>query len=359
MDDVNNAAGSSPAATAVEIEVPQNPNSPEYAEWRQTGKLPDTPKAPAASAAATPPVKAKSDAATAENEPDPESGQHQEPEKRTPGGKVPYSRFAAIVAEKNQLAERLAALENGGTAPKTADTKPADTKPTDAKAPEAPKKPVLKDYQTYEEYEAAKDEWLEQMADFRADQKLQAHIREQQEAQERAEAEKTKREFQESWSKRVADAAKRHPDFKDVVAVAAGLIPQGSLLDQWILHSESGAELVYHLGKNPPEVDRLSAIRNPVLLARELARMEAKFESGVETPAAEPAAQPQPRAADGTFAPKTPTPEKRVTDAPPPPTEVGGHGTAPPDEVDSAVQNNDFRRYMEAANRRDLASRKG
>jgi hypothetical protein len=51
-------------------------------------------------------------------------------------------------------------------------------------------------------------------------------------------------------------------------------------------------------------------------------------------------------------------PVKRVTGAPPPPTEVAGKGTPADDEAARALRDNDFTAFQRAENARGLAGRK-
>lgn len=60
----------------------------------------------------------------------------------------------------------------------------------------------------------------------------------------------------ESWSKHVSAARAKFPDF-DAVAFAPTRIQSGSPIDIFIMEDETGADVLYHLQKNPAELSAL------------------------------------------------------------------------------------------------------
>lgn len=201
---------------------------------------------------------------------------------------------------------------------------------------------------------AGPDGWNKLQADIRTfdRERILTEVKAQQvkEAQQQRSAE-AERLISQVWQKRVTEARTKHPDFD---AVAFGKaddgqfklhIAQGSVPDAFIADSEVGPEVLYHLATNPADAERILGRNpdgkyklNPLHQARELLKLEFQLSTPAEAPA---------------------TPAKKITQAPPPPHQVGGKGTVAPDELESAVKDDDFESYSKAANRRDIASRKG
>lgn len=150
--------------------------------------------------------------------------------------------------------------------------------------------------------------------------------------QERQQADQ-KQVIAKVWGDRVGKAREKHTDF-DAVALNPDLpIKEGSVADAFILDSEHGTEVLYHLGKNPGELERISKL-NPLAQARELFKIEQTFAA-------------------------PPAPARKPTRAPAPPHEVAGAGTVPPDETEQALEDDDFEAFKEAENRKAIAARKG
>jgi hypothetical protein len=102
---------------------------------------------------------------------------------------------------------------------------------------------------------------------------------------------------------------------------------------------------LYHLAKNPGEIERIQSLSS-FAAARELTKLEDKLSGTTAAPAKEE---------------KTETAESsspQVTKAPAPPATISGRGTAPTDEVASAVKDGDFKAFRNAANREDALKRK-
>jgi hypothetical protein len=147
-------------------------------------------------------------------------------------------------------------------------------------------------------------------------------------------------------------ARAKHEDF-DAVALNNDLpIKIGTPVDLFLVDSEQGAEVLYYLGQNPEELERIQGKAtttkdakgnvqftfngglHPLAQVRELTKLELQLSEPKENPA----------------------PPK--TRAPKPPSEVGGRGTQPADTVEAAVRANDFRAFKAEATRRALATAK-
>jgi hypothetical protein len=156
------------------------------------------------------------------------------------------------------------------------------------------------------------------------------------------------------WAKRVEASSKLHDDFEDVALDSEGPgkhISRGSVVDQWILESDLGAEILYHFGNNLDDLLRYGKL-SPVQAARELTKLETKLTKSSEHDDRDSPANPKKS-------------EVKVTKAPKPASQVGGRGSAAIDDIaralaDDPTRNPDaMRRFMDAENRKDIAERLG
>jgi len=165
---------------------------------------------------------------------------------------------------------------------------------------------------------ASHEEWVEAVADWKADQKILA--REQaNEARARQTAAQTEQEtVQTAWQKQETAARASYADYDEALDADATRYHPAILAN--IQASEVGAQLAYHLATHPEEAQRLAALP-PGAGLRALGKLEARFEA---SPAPEASPPPHP----------TPAPHPR----PRPLTPVGGAGgassTRPPEEMD-------------------------
>ena len=188
-------AESSPAVEQ-EISIPKS-GTAEYAEWRSTGKVPE-PKAASTPAKETPAKGA--DAPAEKTAPASEPGDKQERRKTA----------------DSRLNELLDDLREAGLTPKALKTfkqdyqraqaeKPREAAPEQtakpASDPKAPVKPKPEDLEAnpWSEYDAAKDNHLEDLAEYKADRKVESE-------RERLKQEAQTKELQD----KVSDAEKRY-----------------------------------------------------------------------------------------------------------------------------------------------------
>jgi hypothetical protein len=386
MADVQNPAGaSSPSAT---LEAPRDPQA--YATWRQTGELPD-------------------EATTTEDPDQPEgdqtednsaAGEHSSPEteKGAPAseaGKQTERRRSTAEDRKAQLnreiqdllkkrdslraeaGEKPTSTPESSTGNQAADktqqapqvapqVKDEDIVFPDLKKPEKPQKPNSDNFKSWDDYEKAREEYQdklvdysEQMAEYRAEHKLR--VRDLRTARTAAQ-EKIDRDF--------AEAGKRYADFDTVAGPTLKTIITDRAIHDDVKNligiSPVFADLVYTIGGNKGEAekflelarkDRIGAIRKIVILEGLIQAELTKNASGKGKASAttDDDAGAGERDERGRF---TGAPN-RVSNAPEPPDEVGGRGTATTDESERAFKRNDFRAFMDAENRRDLERRKG
>lgn len=354
-NDANTVAESSPAAAPAAV-----PSGAEaYANWRMTGEVPETPKpeAPAASKESSGAGEKPAESASA---PEAESQQEKKP-RSSPSG------ASARSNAETRLNEILADLKRAGLTPAelkaykreaqqqaTQQSQPnAVTEQTGKpaeKANEAPKKPDPSKFATYEEFDAALDKYHEDVADFRAQKAIadyQAQLQQQ--------------TAQQAMQQKFADAKTRYGDEAEatITSTAKALHADAAIpaaVKEMIGNSPVLVDVLYAMGSKPADLDEFVGLArtNPAAAIRKLVVYEQLVSAELGSKAGPAAAAPG-RDESGKFTP----PAKKTTQAPPPPREAAGRAAAQPDEVEAATASNDFTRYRNAANREDLARRRG
>lgn len=119
--------------------------------------------------------------------------------------------------------------------------------------------PKLDSFETYEDYVSA-------LAEYKADQKIQAW---QQSQQQETQAQQQERERQE-FEARADQFRQEHPDY-DTVALNPQL-PVSAAMAEAIQLADNGPEILYNLGQNPAEAARIASL-SPLQAAIELGRM--------------------------------------------------------------------------------------
>jgi hypothetical protein len=332
-------AESSPAAEAGEdFEAAdfETMTDAQRSEWLETGKTPTK------QAKAKEPAAEGKPAEGAKPDQKPESG----PGKKLPGNPGEQVRVHQLLQERHQNRTRIQELEAqlAGKAPK-ADSQPAPGKTATPPAPaklEAPVAPKLDDFQTWGEYMEAQNAYVDKLTDYKADLRDQ---RRQQEAQA-ATARQQNETLAKTWNQKVTAATAKHADFEAVALSPAlgAIIPEGSVIDAFILESPHGAELLYHLGSDLAEAERMAGL-TPIQQARELAKLESRFEVAPPAPGNEPKAE-------------TP-PVRRVSQASPPARELDRPGSVQKDPIEAALDGKDFETYMAEQNAREIKARRG
>lgn len=159
--------------------------------------------------------------------------------------------------------------------------------------PEAPVKPKIADFNDYDKFESAKDEYFEKLADYKARKAVEG-VTVKTEQQKRA----------SEWDARQAEARKTYTDFDEVISSSEKLVTPA--MAHAIVNGEAGTDIAYFLGKNPAELKRISAIQDPLLQVKELGKIEARIAQDKSAEATvDPPAQ--------TRAPKPPTPIQKTS----------------------------------------------
>lgn len=125
------------------------------------------------------------------------------------------------------------------------------------------KPPVLDDFETFEAFEAAKDEYLIQRAEQRV-------LKKQQEQQEQKRVE----EAQLTFKQRLDDAAAVDPEIYETVNEVAKLV--SPIVAELVVNSDAGIEIVKFFEQNPKEALRISKLQ-PLQAAKEMGMLEMKL----------------------------------------------------------------------------------
>lgn len=131
------------------------------------------------------------------------------------------------------------------------------------------------------------EEYIEAVAEWKADQRLAKREREQAEA--RAAAERA--QVAKNWQKAQQRARAEIDDYDDVIKASDVQLP--GHLHEAILESEVGPHLAYYFAKHPSEAKRFAAM-SPTTAIRQLGKLEDKLieDDGEATPPAKAAPSP-------------------------------------------------------------------
>ena len=374
-----NNADSSPAPETPATATPETAVAPrdpqQYAEWRTTGKVPAAaPKAnkpkseePATSKDSSAPEKGEKGA------PAPEAGNNSKQEQRPRDNAE--SRLRELLNDlktagftpaelKTFRRESQAAAAAGDKDAKPPASSAAPQQQQQQLRPGEPKPPVKPDFEhwsgTWEEREAAKDKYSEELSDYKVAKALYDFQIQQAQAQQAREL-----------SGKIAEAQKRYgAEAGQTIVETAKALGFGStnseipgtiraLVDQ----SPVIVDLLYVMGQKPEDFSELvslaktdpgKAIRKIVLLESLVVDELAKG-AKPDQPVSDDTGEAQ-RDEQGRFlSPAKP----KVSQAPPPAKEVSGRASAPPDPIEGAVKSGDFRAFREKQNARDLARHRG
>lgn len=130
-------------------------------------------------------------------------------------------------------------------------------------------KPKEEDFDDYDGY-------IEALTDY----KVQKNLEKMSTQFSQAQIQKQNQERQIKFQQKLGNASVKHPDLNEVLYDENGqprIFVTDSMSD-YIAESETGDDVLYFLGKNPIEANRI-AMLPPVLAGRELSRIESGFKS--------------------------------------------------------------------------------
>jgi hypothetical protein len=219
-----------------------------------------------------------------------------------------------------------------------------------------PVKPKQEDFTTWEKYETAKDKYDEDLADWKAGQKVEEYV--QRTKQEQAiqamqvKLNEAKSRYGDEAEPKVLDTAKSVFENKQVAPAIKAAVSRSQVL----------VDALYVMGSDQKELDAFVdlSIKDPLEALRKWYTVEALVKAELEKNGHKPETNGTPgRGEDGKFTSETKPPARIPKQAPPPPTELGGTSSPPGDEADRAAASGDVRKFFNERNRKDLARMKG
>lgn len=256
------------------VVIDESVSTDQLREMLKTGEAPEVVTAPKVEEKKSTETKPSSAAASADGEKpaagsDPANSQEptNEDEEKLPGWVK--KRIWQLSSKNRALKEENAKLA----------TPPADKGvASPAAVAEAPKEPVMPELETFQgtygEYQKALSKYVGDLTDYKL--ALAEQSREQK-AQQKT-VEQRQRDQAKVWNEAEAAVMKK-ADRADYAEVADSVqlpptSPASSAIAQAIQDSEIGPELLYHLGKNPAVVEKLTGM-SPIGAVRELGKIEA------------------------------------------------------------------------------------
>jgi hypothetical protein len=143
--------------------------------------------------------------------------------------------------------------------------------------PEAPiptGRPASEDFESYDQYLDALTDWKLEQRDA---QNTQAQQQREQQEQKAAQA--------QTFEQRAQAVRESHPDFDQVVRNPA--LPVSDAMAEAAYSSEKGPELLYYLGQNPAEAQRIYSL-TPYAQAMEMGKIEAQLSRPSKTQSGAP-----------------------------------------------------------------------
>ncbi len=151
-------------------------------------------------------------------------------------------------------------------------------KPSDEGKPQEDAQPRQEDYDDYSKF-------LTDTAAWAGRQEAKKAMATEREAAKKAQAQGQHDRAQAERSHKAAELFATGEDaYEDFVEVASSNMPVTDVMSDAIMDMESGHEVLYHLGNNPEEAERISKLR-PVSQVRELTKLEAKIAAPKPRPA--------------------------------------------------------------------------
>ena len=197
-------------------------------------------------------------------------------QKRKSGFKKRIDKLNARVSERERRIQELEA-EMQRIQESSRRNEPEEKKQA-LEASDRPQKPVEDDFENYSDYEKAHDKYLDDLTDWKVEQKFKAQEQQQKLTQEQ----KAYEEMNSKHAQRVQEFAKENPDFQTVVSEGLAGANISAALETIVLESDVSAELIYNLALDPEEFDRISTLP-PLRLAREIGKIEAQILGKKET----------------------------------------------------------------------------
>jgi hypothetical protein len=325
-------AESSPAS----FEAPTDPKA--YDAWLQKGDLPESPSKPEESAPSA-----------SGDTPDAESAPAAEKQESTKTKSPAEKRLEGILEDLKRAGLSPAELKTFKREAKTEIKEPAKAAPEQTAKPlESPVKPKQSDFDSYEKYEEAKDKWAEDIAEYKA------NLAVQKDREDRANEAR-----QLTLNQKMKEATARYGEAAgDVIRQGASAIVGDDQIPLAVKQTINGSailpDVLYTLASDPQELESFVnlARTDPGAALRKIGVIEYLVQQELDK-----GTKPETRDETGKFV-ATP-PAKPRPAAPAPPEELSSRGSAPPDALAQAIRNDDFEKFKDLEDAKDLAKRRG
>lgn len=187
-------------------------------------------------------------------------------------------------------------------------------------------RPKQDDFKTHEEY-------VEALADWRADEKVNARLAERDAKQKEASLKSEMDTKKSAHFKRVDEFKKAHEDYNEVVEDISDFRLSASL-ERAILESDNGPELIYQFAKNPEELARINALE-PGAQGRAIGRFESSFQKSEPVESKEAAEETEEK-------PSPAKPQPKFSKAPKPMKTVGSKAGNPKTIFDDSMSTDEW-----------------
>lgn len=255
-------------------------------------------------------------------EPEPEAEQPAEPEEaeeKVSGEQKRINRLTAekykAQAERDLLKAQIEELKGKPTEPK------AEKKEAAEPLKSGPVEPQLKDFADWDEYQVAQRKYVKDLVEFTTAETISKVLADRDQKQAKTTQEQQAQASETAWKTREKEFATKNPDYFE--AVHRPDLKISNVAASAIVGEENGTDIVYFLGKNQAEADRIHGL-NDIEQAKAIGKLSERL-ARTEKPKDEP------------------TPKKR-SEAPAPPNLVSGR-SAPPDVIPDASDYAAFERY--------------
>ena len=318
-------AESAPAQPTPNFE-PETWSGDQHSEWMRTGKVP-----PSKTAESTP---QESAGAAKADEPAPESAPVTSQEHKPKG-------FDARKDELNREIQTL--LKQRNDLKREVEGRPGVNADSPTAKPEKkleePKAPTFgeagHENETWADFEGRQQAHTSSLVDYRVKRALQEEREANEKARKEADTKAANEAIERSWQERITATEADHADWREVIE--GSKLPISPTMDGFILDSEIGPKVLYHLCKNPDLAKQVFEM-SPWKAGRKLIEIEAQLAGG----------KPNSQSA----------PEAPITKAAKPTTDLAARGGGVADPVKAAVEADDYTAFEAAQNAKVVARRK-
>lgn len=175
--------------------------------------------------------------------------------------------------EKRREEEKKAEYWRGMAESRTVPTSTESVTPPDL-ANVAPVPPNIDKYETFEEYEVAKETYLISKAKWEIKQDAAKEEAKRKEEEKKTRQQNEFRRIQSNWESKKAEAQVKYPDFHTTISDPNFV--QTGVMQLLIQDSEVAGDLAYYLAKNPAEMARLNSLPS-YQAAKAVGVLERKF----------------------------------------------------------------------------------